>query len=183
VILVVAATELELGGLPGVVCGVGPVEAAVHTARALAERRPDAVLHVGIAGARRASGLGPPAVVIGAEAVYDDVVVALAPRRAFPDARLVEAARRVLPDAPVLTIGTSGTVGGTRGHDVEAMEGFAVLRACALAGVPAVEVRAIANEIEEADRALWRFDDALDALAQSLPGLVDSITAAMSPSP
>jgi futalosine hydrolase len=183
VLLVVAATVRELGGLDGLVCGVGPVEAAVHTARALAERPPGAVLHVGLAGCRRGCGLAPPALVIGAEAVYDDVVVPLAPRRALPDARLVEAARRVLPDAPVLPIGTSGTVGGTRGHDVEAMEGYAVLRACALAGVPAVEVRAIANEIEEEDRALWLFEDALGALAQSLPVLVDSMTAAMSPSP
>jgi futalosine hydrolase len=182
VILIVAATEPELCGLDGLVCGVGPVEAAANTARALAERRPDAVLHVGLAGCRRGCGLAPPAVVIGSEAVYDDVVIRLAPRRVVPDPRLVEAARRSLPDAPLLPISTSGTVGGTRGHDVEAMEGFAVLRACELAGVPAVEVRAISNEIEEEDRALWRFGDALDALAQALPGLVASCTAAMSES-
>ena len=32
------------------------------------------------------------------------------------------------------------------------MEGFGVLRAAQLAGVPAIEVRAISNEIEEVDR-------------------------------
>jgi futalosine hydrolase len=63
------------------------------------------------------------------------------------------------------------------------MEGFAVLRACELAGIPAVEVRAVSNEIEEEDRSRWRFEDALAALAQALPGLVDSCTAAMSASP
>ena len=63
------------------------------------------------------------------------------------------------------------------------MEGFAVLRACELARVPAVEVRAIANEIEEEDRGRWRFDEAFAALAQALPALVDSCTAAMSDSP
>jgi len=183
VILVVAATERELGGRAGLVCGVGPVEAAAATARRLAADPPTAVLHVGLAGARRASGLRAPTLVVGSEAVYDDVVIALAPRRVDPDPRLVEAARRALPGAPVLPIGTSGLVGGTRSHDVEAMEGFAVLRACELAAVPAVEVRAIANEIEEEDRGRWRFGDALAALAQSLPALVDSITAAMSPSP
>ena len=182
-ILVVAAPERELGGLPGLVCGVGPVEAAAATARALAHDTPTAVLHVGIAGCRRGCGLEPLTLVVGAEAVYDDVVLPLAPRRVSPDPRLVEAARRALPGAPVLPIGTSGTVGGTRGHDVEAMEGFAVLRACELAGVPAVEVRAIANEIEEQDRGRWRFDDAFAALAQALPALVDSCTAAMSDSP
>ena len=182
-ILVVAATERELGGHAGLVCGVGPVEAAAATARALALEPPAGVLHVGIAGCRRGCGLEPPQLVIGAEAVYDDAVLDLVPRRAAPDPRLVDAARRALPDAPVLPIGTSGRVGGTHGHDVEAMEGFAVLRACELAGVPALEVRAIANEIEEPDRARWRFDEAFAALGQALPGLVASITAAMSPSP
>ena len=32
------------------------------------------------------------------------------------------------------------------------MEGFAVLRACELAGVPAVEVRVVVNEVDEPDR-------------------------------
>ena len=182
-ILVVAATERELGGRPGLVCGVGPVEAAAATARALAKGRPAAVLHVGIAGCRRGCGLEPPAFVIGSEAVYDDLVVKLAPRRVLPDGRLVDAARDALPGAPVLPIGTSAIVGGTRGHDVEAMEGFAVLRACELAGVPGVEVRAISNEIEEEDRGVWRVGDALDTLGRALPRLVDSITAATSPSP
>jgi len=103
---------------------------------------------------------------------------ALAPRRVAPAPGLLAAVRAALPDAPVLPIGTSGTVGGTHGHDVEAMEGFAVLRACELAGVPAIEVRAVSNEIEEADRALWRFDDALAALAAALPRLVTAIESA-----
>ena len=58
--LIVAATERELCGHDGVLCGIGPVEAAARTARVLAELRPDAVLHVGIAGAH---GIEPPALV------------------------------------------------------------------------------------------------------------------------
>ena len=179
-ILLVAATEAELCDHEGLVCGVGPVEAAAATARALAESRPAAVLHVGLAGCRRGCGLEVGGLVVGSEAVYDDVVIALAPRRVAPDLRLVAAAREAVPGAAFVPIGTSGTVGGTRGHDVEAMEGFAVLRAAELARVPAVEVRAIANEIEEEDRARWRFEDALAALAQALPPLTASITAARS---
>ena len=49
------------------------------------------------------------------------------------------------------------------------MEGFAVLRACELAGVPALELRAVVNEITEPDRALWRFDDGLALLRDSVP--------------
>jgi propanediol dehydratase small subunit len=54
----------------------------------------------------------------------------------WPDPALLAAARRALPEAAVLAIGTSARVGGTDGVDVEAMEGFAVLRAAELAGVP-----------------------------------------------
>ena len=66
-------------------------------------------------------------------------------------------------------------MGGTNACVVEAMEGFAVLRAAALAGVPAVEVRAVSNEIDEPDRARWRFDDALAALEAAVPRLLDEI--------
>ena len=46
------------------------------------------------------------------------------------------------------------------------MEGHAVLAACMDEGVPALELRVISNEIEEADRGLWRFDDAFAELAR-----------------
>ncbi len=59
------------------------------------------------------------------------------------------AAARAFPDAPRLAIGTSGRIGGTTDTDVEAMEGYAVLRAAQMAGVPAIEVRVISNEIEQ----------------------------------
>jgi nucleoside phosphorylase len=172
-ILVVAATERELAGADGaptLACGIGPVEAASATARALGAQRPDALLHVGIAGAR---GVPAPELVIGCEAVYEDAGEGrLVPARTLPDARLVAAARRALPGARVLPIGTSARVAGTSACEVEAMEGFAVLRAAELAGVPAVEVRAVSNEIDEEDRALWRFDDALAALAAAVPLLL-----------
>jgi len=177
-ILVVAATERELAGAAGaatLACGIGPVEAAAASARALAELRPAALLHVGIAGAR---GIPVPQLVIGSEAVYEDALVGgLVPERERPDPRLVDAAQRALPEARVLPIGTSARVGGTSSCDVEAMEGFAVLRAARLAGVPAVEVRAVSNEIDEPDRTRWRFDDALTALDAALPRLLSALDA------
>jgi nucleoside phosphorylase len=173
VILVVAATERELAGADGaptLVCGIGPVEAAAATAQALAVQAPAAVLHVGIAGAR---GLAASQLVIGSEAVYEDAAGgALVRGRIEPDTALLERARRALPDAHVLPIGTSARVGGTSGCTVEAMEGFAVLRAAELAGIPAVEVRAVSNEIDEPDRAKWQFDEALAALEHALPLLL-----------
>lgn len=180
-ILVVAATERELGGVDGaetLCCGIGPVEAGLATARALAERRPAAVLHIGIAGAPE---LEAGTVVIGEEAVYCDIVGAAStlPRveRVRPDAALVEAARRAVPSARVLPIATCGRVGGGSECEVEAMEGFAVLRAAELAGVPAVEVRTISNRPGDADRGLWRIEDALARLREIVPPLVEEIRA------
>jgi futalosine hydrolase len=179
VILVVAATERELLAVLGaarLVCGIGPVEAAAASARALATGpRPDALLHVGIAGAR---GIPVPQLVIGSESVYEDASAGgLVPERERPDPRLVDVAQRALPEARVLPIGTSARVGGSSGCEVEAMEGFAVLRAARLAGVPAVEVRAVSNEIDEPDRGRWRFDDALGALDAALPRLLAALEA------
>jgi predicted 5'-methylthioadenosine/S-adenosylhomocysteine nucleosidase len=170
--LVVAATDRELALLEGhdtFCCGIGPVEAALQTARALAERRPGAVVHVGIAGSRT---LEPPALVLGSEAVYCDVIdrASTLPRveRVRPDAALLQRVGAALPEAHVLPIATCGKVGGGTGFDVEAMEGFGVLRACELAGVPAVELRAISNSPDEEDRGLWRFDEAFAALADAV---------------
>ena len=39
------------------------------------------------------------------------------------------------------------------------MEGYGVLRAAALAGVPAVEVRVVVNAVGEPDREKWRIDE------------------------
>ena len=55
------------------------------------------------------------------------------------------------------------------------MEGFGVLRAAALAGVPAVELRAISNELGEPDRSRWDLPGGLQALAAVLPVVVAAI--------
>lgn len=173
-LLIVAATEAELCGHAGLVCGVGPVEAAAATARELALRRPAAVLHVGIAGGR---GLEAGALVVGTEARYCDLGAGIpVVSRLAPDRTLLDAVTGTLPGARALPIGTSALVGAVpREVPVEAMEGFAVLRACALAGVPGVEVRAISNEVGEADRGRWDVPGALAALAQALPALVAAL--------
>lgn len=181
VLLVVAATELEAELVDRaharvLVCGIGPVEAALATAAALREERPSAIVQIGIAGAQ---SLPHASLAIGSEAVYCDIVDpnARIPRveRVSPDPGLLEAARAALPDAHVLPIGTSARVGGGVGCEVEAMEGFGVLRAAALAGVPAVEVRGVSNLVAEADRSRWRIADALDALRAAVPRLLEGL--------
>jgi len=180
-VLVIAATERELDFLDGVetlCCGIGPVEAALATARRLAERKPVGILNIGIAGAQK---LEPPALVLGSESIYCDVIdpASRIPRvqLAEPDGALLAAARAALPEAHVLPIATSASVGGGSMCRVEAMEGFGVLRAAALAGVPALELRAISNAPGESDRDRWRVAEAVEALRAAVPRLLEALRA------
>ena len=173
-VLLVAATDIELCDHPGFACGVGPVEAAAATARELALRPPVAVVHIG----SRAADITPGGLVIGSESAYCDISAEIpVVDRVEPDAELLEQVRAALPDALVLPIGTSGAVGGAASgaFRVEAMEGFGVLRACAQAGAPAVEIRAISNEISEGDRSRWRIGRALESLADALPRVLAAV--------
>ena len=178
VLLLVAATDRELCGHDGLVCGVGPVEAAAATARTLALHRFDAVLHVGLAGGR---GVAIGSVVVGTEAVYRDLSAEWpVVDRVTPDAGLVERIRAALPDAAAAPIHTSAAVGASSGTVspgplIEAMEGFGVLRAAERAGVPGVEVRVVSNELGEEDRSRWQLGAALDALEDALPRIVRAL--------
>lgn len=167
--LVIAATERELAHVrrfETLVCGIGPVEAAISVTHALHVRRPDAVLHVGIAGAR---AIEPLSVVLGSEAIYCDIAARIPViDRVSPNAALFERLHAALPDAHVLPIGTSAAVGGATACDVEAMEGFAVLRACEEVGVPAVELRVVSNRFDETE---WRFEEAFAVLGAALDRL------------
>ncbi len=181
VILVVAATSLELQFVEGadtLVCGIGPVESALATAGALARRRSDTIVHIGIAGAQ---SLEPGTLVVGSEAVYCDILDpgSVLPRvdRVLPDPGLLAAARGALPNAPVLAIGTTARVGGGGDCEVEAMEGFGVLRAAQDAGVPAVELRAVSNAVSQQDRGRWHVEEALAALATAVPVLLEALRA------
>jgi futalosine hydrolase len=184
VILVVAATAFEAALVDSesagtVVCGIGPVEAALATVDAIAELRPDAILQIGIAGAQT---LATGSIVLGSESVYCDVLDpgARVPRveRVAPDPGLLAIARRALPQASVMPIGTTGRVGGGAACEIEAMEGFGVLRAAERAGVPAVELRSISNAVADRDRGQWRIEEALDALRTALVVLVAEVSRA-----
>ena len=178
--LIVAATASELAFVEDaetLCCGIGPVEAALATARELERRRPSALLHVGIAGAR---SLPVGALVLGSESLYCDLA---APgltlthiARVDPDPGLLALARRALPAAHVTAIATSARIGGGEAHEVEAMEGFGVLRAAASGGVPALELRAVSNAFSD-PRPLWRIDEALEALAAAVSILIGAFDA------
>ena len=146
-----------------------------------AERR-DQGAHVGLAGGR---DLAIGSVVVGSEAVYRDLSAEWpVVDRVTPDAGLVERVRAALPDAAATPIHTSAAVGASSdtvssGPLVEAMEGFGVLRAAKRAGVPAVEVRVVSNEIGEEDRSRWQLGLALDTLEDALPKIVRALVDAV----
>jgi hypothetical protein len=125
--------------------------------------------------------MAPAALVIGDASRYCDLTVSpeWAPSLLHPAPSMLAAVQRVLPDAPRLCIGTSARIGGSTDCDVEAMEGFAVLRAAEIAGIPAIEVRSISNEIEERDRTRWHFDHAFAAITAITPRLVDAIAGSL----
>ena len=179
-ILVVGAIGQELAGARDsarlLVCGIGPVEAAIATAKEIIKERPRAVINVGLAGARRGSGIDLLEIVVGTEAVYSDLFPRFSPNRLEPDAALLEAARSALPEARFLPIGTTASVGGSRLVEVEAMEGFSVIRAAQLAAIPALELRVISNEVEEPSRSSWRIDEGLSVLGAATRRLLEALS-------
>lgn len=179
-VLVVAATERELAFLPRdvprLVCGVGPVEAAATTTFTIDHRRPHAVLQIGIAGARRGGPAAVGDVVIGTRARYADLRATIrVVTSVTPSPALLAAARAALPEAHALEIATTGSVGGAGDADVEAMEGFAVLRACELADVPALELRAISNLVDD-PRESWNIKIALMGVEEATLRLLDALS-------
>ncbi len=200
-ILVVCALPAELRGFAApdgvdvLACGVGPVEAAIATARALATKRYDFAINAGIGGAFRGSaevgdariitrerlaGLGlegggmltlPDGASLVDEAAAD---AGLATRcAALPH----QAARGVTVAQVTTTDATAASLRTTYGPDVESMEGFAFLRAAQLAGVPAIEVRGISNYVGDRTRAQWDFRAGSGAAVSALEAVVGLLSA------
>ncbi|SCG58790.1 futalosine hydrolase [Micromonospora humi] len=103
-------------------------------------------------------------------------------RTVAADPTLLVALRAALPAATVGTVLTVGTVTGTaestailagRHPDAvaEAMEGYGVAVAAALADVPFAELRTISNPIGPRDRDAWRMRDAFAALTTAAAAL------------
>ncbi len=171
--LVLAAVDEELGDLPGIAAGIGPVAAAATAAAVLAERRPSAVVLIGTCGAYRS---GPP---IGTVVVADRVglsfgvaamglgyVPASPPRwpNSAPPAPIACATDLVAgvvgPRLSVLTCGavTTDPVLADRlsdGWACEHLEAFGVAFACQAAGVPFAAVLGVANVVGPDAHVEW----------------------------
>lgn len=202
-ILIVCAVAQELAALPPrpnvevVATGLGPVEAAIGTARTLAAQRYDAVINAGIAGGFRDRCTVGDAIVCSRE---DYAELGLEDGSAFPLPEGVELARTVAADPALLRpfldglipviVGrgvTSATVTSTTARalvlahryrpDVESMEGFAVLRAAIDADVPAIEIRGVSNLVGERAAGEWNFRAGAEAAVATTNALLDVLLA------
>jgi futalosine hydrolase len=202
-ILVVCALLPELGswtaraGVERLACGVGPVEAAVATANALARGRYTAVVNAGIAGAFPGSARVGDAVLVEHETFSEFGLEGGAPlllpggaqlvASIAADAGLLARCAPIVADGGVrtgrgLTVAQVTTTDATsrRLHaryraDVESMEGFSVLRAAAVASVPAIEIRGISNLVGDRASSEWDFDAGARATARVLESVLDRI--------
>ncbi|MTI84896.1 MAG: futalosine hydrolase [Firmicutes bacterium] len=199
-VLVMTAVPVEreavLRGLHGdgrfdvLLAGVGPVSAAVNTAKVLATARYGLVVSAGIGGGFPGKA-DVGSVVAAKEIVAADLGVetpegfssldelGLGCTRIQVNASLVSAvtdallaAKLPVKTGPVLTVSTvTGTAESAAellarvpGAAAEAMEGYGVACAAHDCGVPILELRAISNLVGPRDRAAWRIKDALELL-------------------
>jgi len=164
--------------------GIGPASSAAYTSAALAAADYDLVLSAGIAG-----GFDLPigAVVVASRVVYaqlgretpdgfEPLGSAVASLDVEPGLVAELAGRSGATTGTVLTVstvtGTARTADALRARYpdavAEAMEGFGVATAALVHGVPFGEIRAISNAVGPRDRAAWRVDEALAALAKAV---------------
>ncbi len=196
-ILLVAATPQELDfpydatHIETLICGIGPVEAAIAVARELARTRYRLVINVGIAGALPHCGAVGDAVVVAEELfpleLETGAALSLPPElalatRAQSDPHLVAALQhRGFQAVRGLTVSrvtaTEATAERIASHQVgiESMEGYAVLRAAERAGIPAVEVRGISNRVGSREQSGWNFSAGVQASKRILDELLSHL--------
>ncbi len=172
------------------VCGVGPVEAGVRVARALALGRYTTVVSAGIAGAFPGVAAVGQSVVVAHESLElnletgapivlphgertveradsDPALVATLVERGVRAVRGITVARVTATDATATRLAATGA-------QVESMEGFAVLRAAEIAGIRAVEIRGISNIVGERARGQWDFEAGIAGLRRAMRAFLAS---------
>ncbi len=192
-ILIACAVNKELAflrPLPHIevlVTGIGPVEASAAVSRALAESKYELVVSAGLAGAVAEIPIGegvvvsdellelnletglplalPDGVLVVDRAGSDLNLVDRLVERGFRSVRGITGARVTATDPSAQRLRELGVA-------VESMEGFAVLRAAEIAGVPAVEIRGISNVVGDRSSSRWDFDAGVHGLEQICTALL-----------
>lgn len=185
-VLFVMATEAEYGAalrniVEPVITGVGPVEAAIGTLKALHRHPADLVVTLGSAGSRTL----PEAEIFQITSVsYRDMDASPLgfPKGAVPfsDLPVEIPIRQRLPGIPNATLSTGGGIVNGHAHadiaaDMVDMETYAVLRAAHSAGAAMIALRGVSDGKEEIKRFsdwtmyLAEIDARLAATVRSLP--------------
>ncbi len=194
-ILLACAIDKELpswkprDGVDLLLIGVGPVEAACAVTEALGRRTYRLVINAGLGGAIDGAAEIGDGVAVSDQTIElgleDGRPIALPDGhrivdKAYSDRELVDAlAKRGYQGLHGVTVSrvTSTEETASRlahlGAQVEAMEGFAVLRAAERAGVPAIELRGISNRVGSRERSGWSFDAGARGLASVLDTLFE----------
>lgn len=158
-ILYVMAADAEYGPnlqkrISPVMIGVGPVEAAVNTTRALAERRdslPKLVVSLGSAGSRRLDHCGVyQAISVSYRDMDASAIGVPKGQTPFLDMPATLPLAPLVPGLKPATLSTganivSGAAYEGIAEDMVDMETFAVLRACQSFGVPLLALRGISD--------------------------------------
>lgn len=198
-ILLTVAIEKELAGwkarpdVTTLLTGVGPVEAACSVSHALAAQRYKLVINAGIAGAfDGVAPVGTGVVVaddwleLGREDGHPIVLPegsTIADRVASDPVLVARLSARGLPALHGVTVsrvtGSEDTAArlAAEGAQVETMEGFAVLRAATLAGVPAIALRGISNRVGLRERSGWNFHAGIEGMERALRALFELLDA------
>ena len=186
-VLFVMATEAEYGPalrarIRMLNCGVGPVEAAVNTATALAAAPVDLVVSLGSAGSSR---LEHCAIYQASHVAWRDID---ATPLGFPPGETPFAGIPArlplpisLPGLPTATLSTGGDIVTGTGYgriaeDMVDMETWAVLRACMRHGRPLIALRGISDGQSELT-GLKDWTEYLPIIDRKLAGAVDILAA------
>lgn len=175
--LVVAAVEAELGAVPGVAVGVGPVRAAAGMARLLAERTPEAVLLIGSCGVY-GDHFPIGVAVAGSRLSFADTGAVLGKGYVpLPPEPLQSDCARLPPHLPQAVVCTVAAItsdpeaAALHGQDAhcEHMEAYSVALACADAKVPCAVVLGVANRVGPSAHTEWlAHRGAAEAAAQAV---------------
>lgn len=172
--LVVVAVRQEAAHLTGVdvlLTGIGKVAAAVAVAAAVTERRPSRVLNVGTAGALHDGLEGVHRIGRVLEHDVDHAALgALLGERISGEVVLDADEPTVLATGDAFVADTDVRRAlAERAHLVD-MEGYAVARACAAAGVPCTMLKVVSDTASEGAARSWQ--DQIDHLARQIADLV-----------